>query len=448
MARDPNWKPDEGPDARESMRTAASSRLRQIPGIGQVLKATDAATDTIASGLRAASRYGTRANARVPPPTAPGLVDTPELAEFSKGLHWNQPARNVPSKYDTDVINNAGVAGVINGRVISRDEAGQSAPEPEPINAADTTDYAGITSRARQGIRGATLNARNDAARLVNPASNEAEILRRAQHATGSYFNKGFTGARNAQVGALLGQLEAGNRASLAGAVQEGDAELAGAGAQFQAGLDDRNIRNEAKYGLRGAAGAGGADFGDMIDLMQLEETRRSNMTDESEKARGRLQERTDALLDYDAEKNPAGLNKTDPRHRQIANFLAMSEEDPDFVESEEGQQLGRRVYNDLLARIDKNSSLFSPRADGKPQVSGRPTGLRNFRIDEDDSVGLRNLFPDRLLNAFGYTGGSAFYRNENGDEVGAPLDDLNLSDAEKQLLMELSQRYGAEAQE
>lgn len=443
MARDPNWKPEDGPDARESMRTATSSRLRSIPGVGQVLNATDAATDTIGSGLRAASRYGARAAERAPVPERP----TPLLP----GVEWNQPARNVPSAMDVPDDPTSGIAGVFSGRnglrVVSREEADrpQPAAAPAEIDTTDTMDYAGVANRARQGIRGATLAARGDAANLLNPASNEAEIMRRAQHATGSYFNKGFTGARNAQVSALLGQLEAGNEVSRAGAEQEGGAELLAADNQFQSNTADRAQRGAAKYGLRGA-GANGGDIGDMIDLMQLDETRRANTTREGEAARGRTQERMDSLFG-DPTENPSALDKSNPTHRALAAFLVQSEEDPDYAKSEEGMQTERRIFNELTTQLDANKTLFSPETGAGTQVSGPASRLKGLRVDPNDDVGYRNLIPDPLQRALGMTPGSVQYTTESGDTAAAPLDNVPLGQNPvlQQFLREASARYSTE---
>lgn len=418
--RDPNWSPTDA--IGKSMRDATMSRLRALPGkLGTT--AADMASDMM--------------KPKPAPAAAPGPA--PE---------YNQPAGNVPSPMDLPDDPRSGIAGVFSGRnglrAVSRAQADAAKTEDTlaPIDTSDTTDYAGITRGARQGIRSATMGARRDATRSINPMSNEAELLRRAGHETGSYFNKGFPGARNAKVEALLGQLEAGNEASATGAEQEGAAELNSAGAQMQSGLDDRNARNTAALGLRGS-GKGG-DMGDMIALMQLDETRRANTARETEGSRGRVQERVDSLFG-DPTENPNALDKTNSTDRLTANFIALSEEDPNFIESEEGQQLGRRLFNELTAEIDQNKSLFSPRTGASPQVSGRPTGLRNVRVDPEDDVGWRNFVPDYVQEMFGGTPGSLRYRTPSGDEAAAPLDNVGMSPLKMQMIQELSARFAAE---
>lgn len=71
---------------------------------------------------------------------------------------------------------------------------------------------------------------RGDAAELLNPASQQAEMMRRAENAAGSYFLKGRPGARNAIVAANLGQIATGNAAS--GQFQRAAGEAINAGAE------------------------------------------------------------------------------------------------------------------------------------------------------------------------------------------------------------------------
>lgn len=446
MARDPNWKPeDQEPGAREGLLP------RAVRGIAARLPSARAGVRMLADPSNAGSVYvedlitsgrGNLLPAKAPTP-APSAPSAP-----SEPIDWNPTPNRVPSPMDLPDSPGSGIAGTFSGRnglrVITREQAdaAENQGAPAPIDTSDTTDYRGITRGARQGIRSATLDARRDATRFLRPGTDEDEIMRRVQHATGSYFNKGFPGARNAQIAALLGQLQAGNEVSAAGAAQEGDAELASAGAQFQSGLEDRAARNTAALGLRGS-GQSGPDFGDMINLMQLDETRRANTAREREAATARIQDRIDSLFG-DPTKDPTALDRNNPLHRLIANYTALSEEDPNFADTEEGQLLGRRILNFATQEIDANTTLFSPETGAGTQVAGAPTRLRGLRVDPNDDVGLRNLAPDFVQRWLGMVPGSAQFETETGDVAVAPLDDIPALQhpVVQQALRELSAHY------
>lgn len=99
-----------------------------------------------------------------------------------------------------------------------------AAPATTPFNA-----NAAVAPAVDSQRRVARL-VRGDAAKYLSPASQQAEMMRRAENAAGSYFLKGRTGARNAIVAANLGQIATGNAAS--GQFQRAAGEAINAGAE------------------------------------------------------------------------------------------------------------------------------------------------------------------------------------------------------------------------
>lgn len=106
-----------------------------------------------------------------------------------------------------------------------------AAPATTPFNA-----NAAVAPAVDSQRRVARL-VRGDAAEYLNPASQQAEMMRRAENAAGSYFLKGRPGARNAIVAANLGQIAAGNDASGQFQRAAGEAIQAGAEGAVRQGL-------------------------------------------------------------------------------------------------------------------------------------------------------------------------------------------------------------------
>lgn len=435
MATDPNWTPEQQQER--------SRRLREAPVIGPVMRTADEVTPRVGEAVRSLARRPAPPNPslfRSPAPTPPASVPF-------------EPAGAPPSA--DDIVAGTplppGMAGLYRSgnevRGLRREDVPQFTAPPEVVNTDDTTDYAGIRGRGLRDMRGSVLAARGDAANFLNPTSSEAEILRRAENAAGSYFLKGRTGARNAIVQGLLGQLDAGNQASLAGVQGSSDVINQGVGAELASGLEDRKARLESRLGLRrgagGRGGEGGMDAGDLIDLMQLEETRRANLADEAEKETGRVEERVDSILGDEAQ----GFDPTSVADRAAAQYLVQLENDPNFFDTERGQQLALQVMNEFLPRINEGSTAFSERIDDRAQFDGEPKRLGGVRIAPGEDRGLRGLLPFNQ-------GGSLIYTDpDTGEELAAvPLESaagglfsgLDLSPAQRRVLDDISKRQAA----
>jgi hypothetical protein len=109
--------------------------------------------------------------------------------------------------------------------------------------------------RALDASRGQTRTARADAAEILNPMSNSAELMRRLENSQGSYFYKGSPQARRLIGEAIAGQLGAQNAATMQGQRTAGDVIERGVGYEAMAGegaarrqLDADTFNVEAGY--------------------------------------------------------------------------------------------------------------------------------------------------------------------------------------------------------
>ncbi|TKR34136.1 hypothetical protein FCE95_07690 [Luteimonas gilva] len=92
-----------------------------------------------------------------------------------------------------------------------------------------------VTQRTLNSARGAAIDARNDAAEILNPLSTSGELLRRLEISQGGF--KGSPSARRAMAEALTGQIGAQNAASSIG--------QAAANQALQQGAQAENVANE-----------------------------------------------------------------------------------------------------------------------------------------------------------------------------------------------------------
>lgn len=106
-----------------------------------------------------------------------------------------------------------------------------SIPTPGPITAAasNAPQVQATTQRTLGQVRGNTMDARADAASVLNPMSADAEIMRRFEISQGLGSNKGSPQARRMAGEAILGQLSARNTASATGQVAGNTAAQQGA---------------------------------------------------------------------------------------------------------------------------------------------------------------------------------------------------------------------------
>lgn len=122
-----------------------------------------------------------------------------------------------------------------------------AAGQPTPMLRAPAFNPNAAVAPAADSQRRAALLVRGDAAEYLNPASDQAEMMRRAENAAGSYFLKGRPGARNAIVAANLGQITAGNAASSQFQRDAGATIQAGAEGAVRQGLDAQAIEGQSR---------------------------------------------------------------------------------------------------------------------------------------------------------------------------------------------------------
>lgn len=213
-----------------------------------------------AQGLAGAQRPQAAAPAAAPPAN-PGRP----AATAPAGVNFNRPAprlRGVVSTGPVTRIEDAARPGDLNtftfdGRTQRVEPAAvaTAAASPQPTLRALTPAVAtrstqpvarDATQRAAQGQRSAALDVRADAASVLNPMSQGAELMRRLDNVSISSQFKGSPGARSDARQAILGQLDAQNRASAEG--QQGiNATLRqGAGGEMDAAEAFAARRDEA----------------------------------------------------------------------------------------------------------------------------------------------------------------------------------------------------------
>lgn len=168
----------------------------------------------------------------VPPAIAKTTPSSPQnpFADVNSNFASTAPVINVAPGSVAASVNAAGNPTYDNSSIAklearngvgAQPKLAQAVPTDVPALSVDPQAVAGQTVAAQ---RGQTLTARNDATRLLNPMSNEAELLRRIEIAGGG--SKGSPSTRRAIMEALSGQMNAGNVATAQGQ-QAGNAALA-----------------------------------------------------------------------------------------------------------------------------------------------------------------------------------------------------------------------------
>lgn len=103
----------------------------------------------------------------------------------------------------------------------------------------------GVAAPRMYDSTNARLTGRADAFAITDPRSRERELIRLATQVANDPSLKGFAGARNAIIGQIMGQLDAGNAASLEAIQQQGRAGLGMQGFDQDGALQEFGRRGE-----------------------------------------------------------------------------------------------------------------------------------------------------------------------------------------------------------
>ncbi|MCD9029408.1 hypothetical protein LDO26_14530 [Luteimonas sp. BDR2-5] len=201
---------------------------------------------------------------------------TPTAAMVSRPYQFAGESGSDPSTARTpDVRQNGAASAAVPGASVA--EGGPVVRRPmlqRPVAGTPSTapEAAAGAQRALGEHRRATLQARGDAASILNPMGNAGELMRRFNSSQRGYLNKGSPQARRMAGEAILGQLGSMNAASAVGQQAES--------ASIQAGQSGEAAANEAGARRQMEADAFNADDSyRQRALATGAETRRAELT-------------------------------------------------------------------------------------------------------------------------------------------------------------------------
>lgn len=186
--------------------------------------------------------------APAPVSTPPAATSAPPALVRPDGVMQTRDANGNNVYTGTGTVVNAaaqrlGPAATPNVTVLPSAATAQNAGQAYRSFTAPQVNPVALAGNVASNQRGQTLTARSDAASLLNPNSQEGQILRRAIDTATSRELRGYRSAREQIVGQILGQLDAGNRASLAGQGASNDAFAAGAAQAVEGDLQQQGQR-------------------------------------------------------------------------------------------------------------------------------------------------------------------------------------------------------------
>jgi len=181
----------------------------------------------------------------IAPPTAAPPALAPPIVSRPSGVAPGSVAASVDAQ-GRPTYDNSSIAKLNERNGIAGTVAADQPFTRANLNAATAPAFDGrqLAQNAAADQRGVAGQVRNDANRAINPNSSEGELLRRIEIAGGGF--KGSPSTRRAVMGALAGQLDAGNKASSDYQNGANEAFSRGQSGDISSGLQQQQTRGQA----------------------------------------------------------------------------------------------------------------------------------------------------------------------------------------------------------